>query len=101
MNIFKKIKEKIVKQFIFGYLHDFLKKIPFNNYRTVVSLLVLFLLVTIPIVPEYAPFLQPLIDYLLPYSDFILDAAEITAVSSSVDKVVTYGKRKYENAEQA
>lgn len=90
------IKKLIVEKFLLSWVKGALDKIPGNGYKTLLGVLLLVLGVIIQALPQYAPFVQPLIDFMnyLPI-DPITDMGIVTLITGLVHKVLKLLKLIY------
>jgi hypothetical protein len=96
MGIIDKVKKLVVDKFVMGYVKSGLDKLPLDGYKTLISVVLLTLTVVAGALPEYAPFLLPIIELLRPYSEEIQNVAIGTAITGIVHKVLKYFEKKKE-----
>lgn len=91
------IYKVFVEKLLLTYFKGLLDKLPGSGYKTILGVILLILSQLIVAAPEYAPFLQPVLDFLnlLPggYIDVVTDASIVTIVMGLVHKLLKYFKK--------
>lgn len=88
------MKKWLMEKLVYGYLKGVLDKLPFNNYKTALCILVYAINVAIPLLPQYAPILQPVADFLQPYSGGIETLSLTGTITFLVHKVIKFFDKK-------
>lgn len=83
----------LIEKVLLTYLKGILDKLPGGGFKTIFGLVILVLGVAIQLAPEYAPILQPVIDFLAPYARLITDAGIVTAATGLVHKALKFFKK--------
>ena len=80
------LEKFLVSKWVKGWLD----KLPLNNFKTVIGVIVLILGIVGQIKPEYSTIINWVIELLKPYASLITDAGIVTLVTGVIHKIAKW-----------
>lgn len=79
---------------VMKWVKGLLDKLPLNNYKTIIGVVLFVLTIVSQAVPESSPFIGPILELLKPHAVLIQDVALSTVLTGLIHKLLKYFESK-------